>query len=81
MLRYASAPGPSALGDNAGMSSEVAFGSSVQGSWRDILNPAILRGGLAITLGSLVLLLPQLTITIVQVGVAVAVLGSAIYDL
>jgi len=51
------------------------------GSWRDSLNPATLRGGVAVLVGSLVLLLPDLSVTVVEVGVAVSLLVSGVYDL
>ncbi len=48
---------------------------------RNAINPATLRGGLAVILGALVLLMPGLSVTVVAVGVGAAVFGSGLYDL
>lgn len=50
-------------------------------SRRELINPATLRGGLAVLLGSLVLLLPDPSATVFAIGVVVALLGSGFYDL
>lgn len=50
-------------------------------SWYRRLNPATLRGGVAVTFGALVLLLPELSVDVAVMAVVAGFLASGAYDI